>query len=63
VTDRGQEIIARMATLESVEMIAARDGDPAELLEQIRRVLALDARSFEEVEDAEQQLEPATARA
>jgi hypothetical protein len=47
-------------TLASVELIAARDGDAAELLEEIRRVLDVDAPREKEVEDVEH-AETATA--
>lgn len=48
MTDRGRQILARLATLESVRLIAAREGDPRETLEEIRRVLNLDALMEEE---------------
>ena len=55
MTDKGRQIVAHLATLASVKLIAGREGDPAEQLEQIRRVLEIDALMDreEEQEDVE----------
>ena len=52
-SDRGQQIVAHLATLASIQLIAERPGDPAEQLEQFRRVLETDALMSKEEDDAE----------
>lgn len=53
LTPTEQRLLARHATLTSVEMIAARDGDPEELLSEIRLALEMGVRMDEEAEDVE----------
>lgn len=38
-----EKVIARLATLASIELIVAGGGDPAEQMAEIRRVFELDA--------------------
>lgn len=59
-SDKGQRIVAHLASLASIHLIAGREGDPEEQLEQIRRVLEIDALVDREVEDGEH-VETATA--
>ena len=60
MTDKGRQIVAHLATLASVKLIAEREGDPAEQLEQIRRVLEIDALTEKEVEEDGEHVEATT---